>query len=62
MKKLTAYIVSPILYGLGHSTSVIMMHVGLLSFLYPIYNKLMLASCDIEDWAGVEVMWNVPQV
>lgn len=57
MKVLAAYIVSAVLYGLGHAISLALVRAGWLAFLYPIYNRLMLASFDIEEWAGVEFMW-----
>lgn len=61
MKVLAASIASFCLFWLGHAVSRVMLRADWLSFLYPVYNRLMLASSDVEEWAGVEVMWRSPQ-
>lgn len=61
MKALAAYLASFACYWLGHSISCVMRRGDWLSFLYPAYNRLMLWSCDAEDWAGIEFMWRAPE-
>lgn len=59
MKVLIAKLLSPPLFAVGHILS-LLMHIKYMHVLYPAYNWFMLASCDIEGWAGVHVMWGVP--
>ena len=61
MKVLTAYIVSPILYALGHAVSIVCDWLSWPMWLYPLYNRLMIGSGDIEAWAGIELMWRTIQ-
>lgn len=56
MKKLIACVLSILFYSMGHVVS-LMMHTGFTGWLYPLYNKLMIWSGDLETWADVEVMW-----
>lgn len=44
------------LWVVGHAISKVMNN-GVLYWLYPAYNRLMIWSGNIEDWAGVEIMW-----
>ena len=53
MKKLIARVISPVVFWIGHFVSRC-----LPDRLYPVYNWLMGASLDLEDWAGIEVMWS----
>jgi hypothetical protein len=59
MKVLTAYVVSFCCYWLGHGISRVMDN-AVLYRLYPIYNRLMIWSGDVEEWAGIEFMWSEP--
>lgn len=59
MKVLTAYVVSFCCYWLGHGISRVMNN-AVLWRLYPIYNRLMIWSGDVEEWAGIEFMWREP--
>ena len=56
MKKVFARILSEILYYLGHWISFPMNRFDW-AWLYPVYCRLMLWSCDIQDWAGNEKPW-----
>ena len=56
MKKLTGYLVSWLLFWLGDSISYLMIHFKC-SWLYPIYNRSMIASVDVQDWAKVTGPW-----
>lgn len=55
-RSLLARTLSPICYGVGHLVSLVMNNRAA-CVLYPIYNRLMIWSVGIEDWAGAEVMW-----
>jgi len=54
MKKIIAYIGSYLFYSLGHMSSLLMK-------LYPgfwsLYQKLMVTSIKIQDWAGLDKPW-----
>jgi hypothetical protein len=56
IKKVFARILSEVLYYLGHWIS-FPMHWFDLGFVYPIYNRLMCWSSDIQDWAGNDEPW-----
>ena len=59
MKNVIGYILSYFLYALGHVCS-IAMHSRLwkkMARLYPYYNKLMIASFDVQDWSGCRGPW-----
>ena len=56
MKKFVAYILSWTLYGLGDIVSRPMQWFDW-SWLYPVYNRLMLASIRIQHWAGNKTPW-----
>jgi hypothetical protein len=56
MKKIIARISSEILYYLGDWISY-PMHYFDWAWLYPIYNKLMMYSIDIQDWAKNDKPW-----
>ena len=56
MKVLAAKLASLCLYWAGHAISCVMNNaVG--AYLYPIYNRLMIWSSEIEEWAGIDFMW-----
>jgi len=59
MKVLTAYVVSFCCFWLGHSFHRLMFQRGGW-VVYPAYNRLMLWSSGIEEWAGIEFMWREP--
>lgn len=52
----TAAFVSIPMWMIGHAISKVMNN-GVLSWLYPAYNRLMIWSSDVESWANVEIMW-----
>jgi hypothetical protein len=56
IKKVFARILSEVLYYLGHWISFPMHWFGW-AWLYPIYNRLMSWSSEIQDWAGNELPW-----
>lgn len=53
-----AAILSVSLWAAGHMVSKVMNN-GVLYWLYPLYNRLMMWSVDVEDWAGVSIMWGM---
>jgi hypothetical protein len=57
MRKLVAYIVSWSLYWLGHLTSYLL-NFDSMWWLYPVYNRLMIASVQVQDWAGNTTPWH----
>lgn len=59
LKVVIAYLVSPTLFWIGDKVSIIM-NLKYMSFLYVVYNGLMIASSDIEEWAGVQIKWTTP--
>ncbi len=61
MKKIAAYLISPVLFALGHMTSRCLLRYACLAWTYPAYNNLMHWSVTIEQWAKVEIMWRDPQ-
>lgn len=56
MKKIIAYIISPILYYPAHLISIPMEKFDW-EWIYPIYNYLMIKSGDIENWADIQFLW-----
>lgn len=56
MKKIIGYLVSWLLYWLGDLISYPMNYFDW-SWLYPLYNRLMLSSCSIQRWAGNITPW-----
>lgn len=46
------------LYWVGHAISKFYLRFDALSFLYPVYNKLMCMSGDVQDWAGLKSPWS----
>ena len=56
MRAAVACFLSIALWVMGHTISKVMNN-GVLYWLYPAYNRLMIWSANIEDWAGVEIMW-----
>lgn len=60
MKVLTAMAVSAVCWFVGDCVSHLMLRSDRLSFLYSVYNRLMLWSSDVEEWAGIEFLWGRP--
>src|SRR5690554_2781278 len=60
-KWLAGHPVSVALYYLGHGLSLLMNAWEPLGHLYPVYNRLMLASCDVDEWAGEPRIWEKPE-
>jgi hypothetical protein len=56
IKKILARALSEMLYYTGHWIS-FPMHWFDWYWIYPIYNKIMLWSSDIQDWAGNTKPW-----
>lgn len=46
-----------LLYGMGHCVSLVMHRWDAMGRLYPVYNKLMGASSDIQDRFGLSGPW-----
>jgi hypothetical protein len=57
IKKFLARCVSEILYYIGHWISFPMSWFDW-HWIYPIYNKIMLWSSAVQDWAGNDKPWN----
>ena len=57
MRKILAYILSWILFGLGDLISRLMNRFDCMAWLYPTYNNLMLWSYNIQEWAGNSGPW-----
>jgi hypothetical protein len=55
LRKLVGWPLAHLLYLIGHGLSRIM--VGPLGHLYPLYNRVMLMSADLNDWAGL-TLWS----
>ena len=56
MRKLIGYILSWTLYWLGDFVSK-PMHWTYGYWLYPVYNRLMIWSTDVQDWSGCDGPW-----
>lgn len=56
IKKAIAWPIAWALFWIGHAVSKLM-HWDATAWLYPAYNRLMIASCDIQDWAGLSGPW-----
>jgi len=56
VKKLIGYILSWTLYWLGDLVSK-PMHWTYGYWLYPVYNRLMIWSTDVQDWSGADGPW-----
>jgi hypothetical protein len=56
VKKIIGYLLSWILYWLGHLISYPMNYFDW-PWLYPLYNRLMLSSYSIQRWAGNITPW-----
>jgi hypothetical protein len=52
MKKLIGYILSWVLYCLGDLVSRPMNWFEWAWWLYPVYNRLMICSYDVQEWGG----------
>ncbi len=60
VKRVVCWILCRVFYYIGHWISVPMYFIGWLSWLYPIYNKLMLCSYDLQEMGGVSGPWDIP--
>ena len=56
MKKIIGYILSWTLYWLGDLASK-PMHYFDWGWIYPVYNRLMIWSTDVQDWSGADGPW-----
>jgi len=52
---------SAVCYAIGHLISRLFLAHDSMAFMYPLYNRLMISSADVEDWAGIEFMWSIPR-
>lgn len=55
--KVIAWLISWILYWIGHLVSIPMNKAEVFGHLYPLYNRLMIWSFDVQRWAGNETPW-----
>ena len=58
MKKAIGWIGAYVTFYLGHWTHLLMVTIDkewVFDLLYPLYNQLMLWSCNINDWAGLDL-------
>jgi hypothetical protein len=60
MKKFIGCIVTWILYWLGDLVSKPMYYIDLW-WLYPVYNRLMIWSVDVQDWSGADGPWGTKE-
>ena len=58
MRKLIGYVLSWALYWLGNLISHPMNYFDW-GWLYSTYNTVMLASLDVQDWAGNDTPWGM---
>jgi hypothetical protein len=56
MRKFIGYVVSWTLYWLGDFVSK-PLHYFDWWWLYPVYNRLMICSVDVQDWSGAKGPW-----
>jgi hypothetical protein len=56
MRKNIGYAISWALYWVGDLVSRVM-HVDFMWWLYPVYNRSMLWSSQVQDWAGNDTPW-----
>jgi hypothetical protein len=56
MRKLVGYIVSWILFWIGDLLSKPMHYINWW-WLYPVYNRLMIWSADVQDWSSANGPW-----
>lgn len=56
MQKMLGWAVAWGLYAMGHAVS-LCMHTRFTGWLYPAYNRLLVASADVQDWSGAEGPW-----
>lgn len=60
MKVAAAMTASFVCFWLGHAVSRAFLGFDRTAFMYPVYNRLMCWSSDLEDWAGIQFMWGAP--
>jgi hypothetical protein len=60
VKVVIAQLVSLACFWPGHWVSLLMHQADFLGHLYPVYNRLMCWSSEIEEWAGIEFIWKTP--
>lgn len=64
-RRFIGWIAAWTLYGLGHMVSRLLSWWDWADFmapiLYPAYNRCMLASSDVQDWAGIKGPWEQPE-
>ena len=56
MKKFIGKIVSELLFWIGDKIGKPMYYFDW-AWIYPVYNKIMLASADVQDWSGCAGPW-----
>ena len=60
MKKAIGPVLAWSLFWLGDAVSRCM-NTRFTGWIYPIYNKLMCASLDVQDWSGSDGPWTEPR-
>lgn len=58
MRKVLALPLAYALFWVGHLVSRVFLRYDATAFMYPIYNRLMVASCDVQDWADLPGPWS----
>lgn len=57
IKKIFGYLVSWTFFWMGDVVAKVMHLLDIFGHLYPIYNKLMNWSINVQDWAGNKSPW-----
>ena len=58
MKKIVAFPLTWLLYGIGHLVSKLLFIPKCPEFIYNLYSTLMIWSSDVQDWAGLSSPWS----
>ena len=63
MSRFIAWPIALALFWMGDAVSRLL-HYDATAFMYPVYNRLMCASLDVQDWAGGDGRfwpWRAPE-
>jgi hypothetical protein len=58
MRKILAWPLAWALFWAGDIASRAFLRHDATAFMYPVYNRLMAASCDVQDWADLSGPWS----
>lgn len=58
MRKFVAWPVAWALFWTGDAVSRVFLRFDATAFMYPVYNRLMCASIDVQDWARLSGPWS----